>query len=96
VLEKNYSNTEFTAEQFAKEMFVSRSLLYKKIKALTDLNITDFINSYKLKKSVVLIKTGDLSISEIAFKAGFNDPKYFSRIFKKFYGSTPSSFIKSS
>lgn len=96
ILENNYSDTDFTAEQFASEMFVSRSLLYKKIKALTDLNITDFINSYKLKKSVALIKTSDLSIAEIAFNSGFNDPKYFSRIFKKFYGYSPSNYIKSS
>jgi signal transduction histidine kinase/ligand-binding sensor domain-containing protein/DNA-binding response OmpR family regulator len=94
VLEKNYNEPNFSVEQFAREMFVSRSLLYKKIKALTNLNITDFINSYKLKKSVELIKSTELSISEIAFKTGFNDPKYFSRIFKKFYGSSPSEFLK--
>ncbi|WP_319479959.1 two-component regulator propeller domain-containing protein [uncultured Draconibacterium sp.] len=94
VLEKNYIEPNFSVEQFAREMFVSRSLLYKKIKALTDLNITDFINSYKLKKSVEMIKTTDQSISEIAFKTGFNDPKYFSRIFKKFYGSSPSEFSR--
>ncbi|WP_321370016.1 two-component regulator propeller domain-containing protein [uncultured Draconibacterium sp.] len=94
ILEKNYSESDFSVEQFAREMFVSRSLLYKKIKALTDLNITDFINSYKLKKSVEMIKTSDQTISEIAFQTGFNDPKYFSRIFKKFYGASPSEFTK--
>jgi len=94
ILEKNYNESNFSVEQFAREMFVSRSLLYKKIKALTNLNITDFINSYKLKKSVELIKSTDQSISEIAFKTGFNDPKYFSRIFKKFYGTSPSDYIK--
>jgi YesN/AraC family two-component response regulator len=94
VLEKNYNEPNFSVEQFAREMFVSRSLLYKKIKALTNLNITDFINSYKLKKSVELIKSTELSISEIAFKTGFNDPKYFSRIFKKFYGTSPSDYLK--
>ncbi len=41
-----------------------------------------------------MIKTTDQSISEIAFKTGFNDPKYFSRIFKKFYGLSPSEFTK--
>ena len=77
VLDKNFSEPDFSVEQFAREMFVSRSLLYKKIKALTDLNITDFINSYKLKKSVEMIKTSDQSISEIAFKTGFKRPKIF-------------------
>ncbi|MCY1719466.1 response regulator [Prolixibacteraceae bacterium Z1-6] len=94
VLEKNYTESHFTVDQFAKEMFVSQSLLYKKIKALTDLNITDFINSFKLKKAIELIKTSSEPISEIAYKVGFNDPKYFSRIFKKFYGMSPSDFSK--
>jgi len=94
ILEKNYVEHQFSVEQFAQEMFVSQSLLYKKIKALTDLNITDFINTYKLKKAVGFIKTTNDPISDIAYKVGFNDPKYFSRIFKKFYGMSPSEFSK--
>ena len=66
-------------------------MLYEVI-TITDLNITDFINSYKLKKAIPLIKENKLPIADIAFKAGFNDPKYFSRIFKKFYGMTPTEF----
>jgi len=92
ILEKNYLEPEFSASQFASEMFVSRSLLYKKIRAITDLNITDFINSFKLKKAVELIQENKLLIADIAFNVGFNDPKYFSRIFRKFYGMSPSEF----
>lgn len=92
VLEKSYQNPDFSASQFASEMFMSRSLLYKKIRAITDLNITDFINSFKLKKAVSLIRENKLPIADIAFQVGFNDPKYFSRIFKKFYGMSPSEF----
>lgn len=94
ILELNYTESEFSVDQFASKMFVSQSLLYKKIKALTDLNITDFINSYKLKKAVELIKASGEPIADIAYKVGFNDPKYFSRIFKKFYGMSPSEFLK--
>jgi len=92
VLEKSYTDPEFSASQFASEMFVSRSLLYKKIRAITDLNITDFINSFKLKKAVELIQEAKLPIADIAFNVGFNDPKYFSRLFRKFYGMSPSEF----
>ena len=92
IFEKNYLEPEFSASQFASEMFVSRSLLYKKIRAITDLNITDFINSFKLKKAVELIQENKLPIADIAFNVGFNDPKYFSRIFRKFYGMSPSEF----
>ncbi len=93
VLEKNFTEENFSAEQFAKEMFVSRSLLFKKIKSLTGLSIIDFINSYKLKKAIKLMQTSNQTITEIAFNSGFNDPKYFSRIFKKFYNTSPSSFL---
>ena len=92
ILEKSYLNPEFSASQFASEMFVSRSLLYKKIRAITDLNITDFINSFKLRKAVELIRGNKQQIADIAFNVGFNDPKYFSRIFRKFYGMSPSEF----
>jgi len=92
ILERSYLNSEFSASQFASEMFVSRSLLYKKIRAITDLNITDFINSFKLRKAVELIRENRQPIADIAFNVGFNDPKYFSRIFRKFYGMSPSEF----
>ena len=92
ILEKNYDQKDFSIDQLAAEMFVSRSLLYKKIKALTDLNIVDFINSYKLKKAVAIMRNKNQTISEVAFESGFNDPKYFSRIFKKFYGVSPTEF----
>lgn len=94
IISKKYLDSEFSVDHFAKEMLVSRSLLYKKIKAITDLSITDFINSYKLKKALELLKTSNNSISEVAYSVGFNDPKYFSRIFKKFYGMKPSDLNK--
>lgn len=92
ILEKSYDQKDFSIDQLAREMCVSRSLLYKKIKALTGLNLIDFINSYKLKKAVELIRKNKQPISEVAFQVGFNDPKYFSRIFRKFYGTSPSEF----
>ncbi|MFV0521415.1 MAG: two-component regulator propeller domain-containing protein [Mangrovibacterium sp.] len=94
ILENNLTNTNFSAEQFAQEMLVSKSLLYKKIKSLTELSITDFINTYKLKKAVKLMDNADMTIAEIAFNSGFNDPKYFSRLFRKFYQMSPSDYIK--
>jgi len=94
VLEKYYTEPEFSVKQFAREVLVSRSLLYKKIKAITGLNITDFINSYKLKKAIDLIKANNQPISDIAFSVGFNDPKYFSRMFKKFYGMSPTELTR--
>ncbi|MBN1926871.1 MAG: response regulator, partial [Prolixibacteraceae bacterium] len=90
IIEKHYTDPTFDVDQFASEMFVSRSQLYKKLKAITDLSANDFINVYRLKKAVELLKNENLQISEIAYTIGFNDPKYFSRIFKKYFKESPS------
>jgi signal transduction histidine kinase/ligand-binding sensor domain-containing protein/DNA-binding response OmpR family regulator len=92
ILENHYTDKDFSLDQFANKMFMSRSLLYKKIKSLTDMSVTDFINFFKVKKASRLLRQKEISISEVAYKTGFSDPKYFSRIFKKFYGMPPSDY----
>ena len=94
VVDQNYTNADFDVDQFASLMYMSRSQLYKKIKAITDLSTNDFINVYRLKKSAEMLKQGHLQVSEIAYAVGFNDPKYFSRIFRKFFKVSPSEFVK--
>ncbi len=94
VLEKAYANPEFSVELFSDQMFVSRSLLYKKLKALVDLSPNDFITVYRLKKSLPLLASKEMTVNEVAYSIGFNDPKYFSRVFKKFYKKKPSEYIQ--
>ncbi len=94
VLEQSYSNPDFSVEMFSDSMFVSRSLLYKKLKALVDLSPNDFIAIYRLKKARPLILSKEMSVSEVAYSVGFNDPKYFSRVFKKFFKKTPSEYLE--
>ncbi|WP_116105239.1 two-component regulator propeller domain-containing protein [Lewinella sp. IMCC34191] len=92
VLERNYTRPEFSQQQLAEELFISRSLLYKKLKSLTDRSVTDFVNFFKLEKARRLLAGDGLTIAEIAYQTGFSDPKYFSRVFKKFYGYPPSEY----
>lgn len=94
IMEENYTKADFKVETFASLMFVSRSLLYKKLKALAGLSPNDFITVFRLKKSLDYLSNGLASVNEVAYKIGFNDPKYFSRVFKKFYHETPSEYIK--
>ncbi|MEN9445076.1 MAG: hypothetical protein RIS47_1967, partial [Bacteroidota bacterium] len=90
--EANYADPEFNIDRIADSLFVSRSLLYKKLKALTDLSPNDFITVFRLKKAVKLLGENKLSINEVAYSIGFNDPKYFSRVFRKYYKMSPSDF----
>lgn len=93
IVEKNIQEPELSTDHFAREMMVSKSLLFKKIKAITGYSIVDFVNMFKLKKAASrLAANPHISISEIAFEVGFNDPKYFSRIFRKVFGVTPSEY----
>ncbi|TKG96960.1 hybrid sensor histidine kinase/response regulator [Puteibacter caeruleilacunae] len=92
IVNDNMSNSDFSVEEFSKRLFMSRPVLYRKIKALTDQSPQDFVKIIRLKKSAELIKQGRLSISDIAYSTGFSDPKYFSTSFKKFYGVSPSKY----
>ncbi|MFC2137738.1 response regulator, partial [Bacteroidota bacterium] len=92
VVENNYSNSRFGVEEFVEKMCVSRSLLHKKLSVITDQSASTFITSFRLKKSISLLKSHKDNISQIAYDVGFNDPKYFSRIFKKNYGLTPTDY----
>ncbi|MCX7987605.1 MAG: helix-turn-helix transcriptional regulator, partial [Bacteroidales bacterium] len=93
VVKAHIADGDFSVEDFAKEMCVSRSLLHKKLTAITGLSANEFILSLRMKKALALLNSNDKSISEIAYQVGFNDPKYFSKCFKKFYGHSPSEYL---
>jgi AraC-like DNA-binding protein len=92
LLEKNIDNSEFDIDSFCKNIGVSSSQLYRKIKSITGLSPNEFIRTYRLKKAAHLITESNLNISEIAYKVGFNDALYFSKCFKKQFGTTPSLY----
>ena len=84
------SNTNLNVEALAEKTELSRTQLYKKIKALTGLSAVEFIREVRLKEAVLLMEEGDLSLTEVAYQSGFNSPSYFSRSFKEYYGFSPS------
>ncbi|MBO0593205.1 response regulator [Cellulophaga sp. E16_2] len=92
IVEENLSNQEFSITDFISEMGVSRSVLYRKLIALTGQPISEFIKTIKLKRAAQLIKQTDMNISEIAFDLGFNDLKHFRKSFKKVFNTLPSQY----
>ena len=90
VVHENMDNIDFDVDTFWKSMNVSRSLLHTKLKNITGMTTTEFIRSIRLKQAYTYLKKSSMTVSEVAFKCGFNDPNYFSRCFKKTYDIFPS------
>ncbi|MGE5351276.1 MAG: ATP-binding protein [Ignavibacteriales bacterium] len=91
--EKNLANTEFDSEAFAKEMFVSRSQLHRKLKAITGLATREFLTSFRLKKAAQMLLEKRLSITQIALEVGFSSHSHFTKAFHKQFDSLPSEFV---
>lgn len=92
VVEENLNNSDFSADSFASEMCMSRVHLYRKLKALTDQSVSDFVKTARLKLAARLIGENKLTIKEAAYTVGFKDPKYFSKCFKQQFGVKPSEY----
>ncbi len=92
IIEKNISNSDLKVEMIAREVGMSHSVLYKKVMALTDLTVVEFIRTIRLKKAAKLLTKTQIPINKISLEVGFTDPKYFSKCFQKRYGDTPSSY----
>ncbi|WP_207514476.1 hybrid sensor histidine kinase/response regulator transcription factor [Longitalea luteola] len=93
-VENNISNPEFSVEDLSRALHMSRVALYKKLLALTGKSPLDFIKTIRLKRAAQLLEKSQLSIAEIAYEVGFNNPKYFARTFKKEFGLLPSEYAQ--
>ena len=92
IMDKYYAEDNFTPGQLSEQLGVSRSQLFRKLKALTGLSASRFINYYRLSVAKLKIQKTSLTISEIAYEVGFKDPAYFTRLFSKEFGSSPAKF----
>ncbi|MGB0372837.1 MAG: helix-turn-helix domain-containing protein [Opitutales bacterium] len=92
VLEEFATDSEFSAEFFAEKMHISLRTLHRKMKALTGDTPAKLIWNVRLKKAAVLLRESDLRVTEIAFEVGFSESAHFSRMFKQFFGSSPSEY----
>ncbi|MBV4359928.1 hybrid sensor histidine kinase/response regulator transcription factor [Pinibacter aurantiacus] len=95
VIEQYMDDPEFSVELLSTKMMMSQSVLYKKIRAITDMSANDFAKMIRLKKAAQLLQQGQYTVFDVSVMVGFNDRKYFSKEFKKQFGKTPSEFIQS-
>jgi signal transduction histidine kinase/ligand-binding sensor domain-containing protein/DNA-binding response OmpR family regulator len=94
VVESNIGNSDLKVEWIAREVGMSHSVLYKKILALTDLTVIEFVRTIRLKRAAQILLNTDQPISHISQEVGFEDPKYFSKSFRQYFGTTPSEYRK--
>jgi YesN/AraC family two-component response regulator len=92
VVEKHLSDPDFSVEDLSRALHMSRVSAYKKILSLTGKTPIEFIRSIRLKRAAQLLEKSQLTVAEVAYEVGFNNPKYFSRYFKTEYNVLPSAY----
>ncbi len=92
IVEQNISNTRFNVKDFAKEMAMSKTLLYNKLKALTGMSATEFIRTMRLKRAAQLLASRQLTVTEVSNMVGFSSRNYFTSCFSDFYNCSPSEY----
>ena len=94
IMEANYSSSKFGVQELADLMGMSRTLLSKRLNAETGLPPSQYLRNYRLDIAKRMLKenVANRNITEIAYRVGFNDPKYFTRCFTKQYGVAPSAY----
>ncbi|HEX6224699.1 MAG TPA: ATP-binding protein, partial [Chryseolinea sp.] len=94
IVEAHIGDPQFSVERFAEEIGMSRKNLLRKIQALTDQSVNEFVRNFRLQRAAQLIAGKTASISEIAYQVGFNNLSYFSKCFKDLFGVLPNEYEK--
>ncbi len=94
IIEKHLTDNEYGVEQVSVEIGLSRVHVYRKIKHLTGLTVSEFIRNIKLKKAAVMLEESGKSIAEVAYETGFSSPSYFSKCFKDLFNISPTEYVQ--
>ena len=94
VVKKNMENPDFSVEQFASEMYMSRSSLHLRVKALFRVSSLEFIKTVRLNEACRLLLEKNCPVSEVAYRVGFATPSYFTAVFRRTLNCTPSEYVR--
>ena len=93
---KHLDDADYDRDAFAADMGASASTLYNKLRSLTGMNVSTFIRDIRMKEAYRIAQANpDIRVSDLAYRVGFHDPKYFSTSFKKYFGTQPKEFLES-
>jgi len=90
----NLADSDLNIEKMSNVLNISRVHLYRKLKAITNQNPTEFIRTIRLKQAAYLLSLGKLNVSEIAYMVGFNSHQYFTNSFQKHFGMSPTEYSR--
>jgi signal transduction histidine kinase/AraC-like DNA-binding protein/CheY-like chemotaxis protein len=93
LIEKNLDNQDLNISMLCKELAISRTLLYNRITQLTGNSANEFIRIIRLKNAANMLISGQYTITEVALMVGFDNQKYFSKIFKDYYKVAPKNYM---
>jgi signal transduction histidine kinase/ligand-binding sensor domain-containing protein/DNA-binding response OmpR family regulator len=95
VIEKNIADPDLDIEKLSLEIGVSRMQLYRKLSALTDMTVKEFVRNIRLKRASQLLAQKKMNISEVAYAVGFRDLAHFRKCFRQQYGMNASEYVES-
>lgn len=93
-ISSHLSEQNIEVDTLAQEMGLGRTIFYQKVKQVTGLTPNDYVRTYRLKKAISLMESGETRINEICYSVGFSSPSYFSKRFIMQFGCSPSDYIK--
>lgn len=91
-VEDRLGDASLKADDICKELGMGRSNLYAKMQSVLGMSFNIYLRTLRLNKAKALLLNSSLNVSEVAYEVGFNDPKYFSRIFSETFGVSPSKY----
>ncbi|AEI47618.1 substrate-binding domain-containing protein [Runella slithyformis] len=94
-IETHIADSEFSVEKLSTDMGMSRVQLYRKVHALLQMNVNDYITEIRINKAKALLRDTNKSIADVAYETGFNSAAYFTTLFRQKQQQTPSEFRKS-
>ncbi|GHT54282.1 hybrid sensor histidine kinase/response regulator [Bacteroidia bacterium] len=92
IIEKYIADPDFDIETFSSEVGVSRMQLYRKLEALTNMTVKEFIRDIRIKRAAQLLEQNKITVSEVIYHVGFRDMAYFRKCFREQYGASPSEY----
>ena len=93
ILSENYQDSRLSVEEISTSLGLSRMQAYRKLKSISDMSMSKYINVYRLKKAESFLATGRYNVSEVAYEVGYTDPSYFSKLYKEYFGANPSEHL---